>query len=97
MSAIAEKRPWLMASRDYFFGLFRVKAWDYWWGYTAAQLELMVVDAPLVVYDTDKKSKKKRKPSALQIARSEKRFLEEHGDGKGGAFSIAGFMNKKKK
>lgn len=94
MSAIAEKRPWLMASRDYFFGLIRVKAWDYWWGYTAAQLELMVVDAPLVVYDTDKKGKKKRKPTALQIARSEKRFMEEHGSSKGEAFSLADYIKK---
>lgn len=29
---------------------FGIRAYDYWWGYTAAQIGLMVADQPLVVY-----------------------------------------------
>lgn len=43
-----------MADRDYLFGLIRINAWNYWWGYTAAQVELIAVDAPLVLYKPDK-------------------------------------------
>lgn len=37
-----------------------MKAYDYWWGYTAAQIELMAVDQPLVVYKKDKKKVTKK-------------------------------------
>ena len=29
---------------------FGIRAYDYWWGYTAAQIGLMVADQPLVMY-----------------------------------------------
>ncbi len=33
-----------------------MRAYDYWFGYTSAQIELMIADQPLIVYD--KKDKK---------------------------------------
>lgn len=27
-----------------------MKAYDYWWGYTAAQIDLMAIDQPMVSY-----------------------------------------------
>lgn len=38
--------------------------WNYLWGYTAAQIELMAVDAPMVVYTEGKE----RKPSKEELA-----------------------------
>lgn len=34
---------------------FFVRAYDYWHGYTSAQIELMAIDQPLTVYPKDKK------------------------------------------
>ena len=32
-----------------------MRAYDYWWGYTSAQIDLMVADGPVVAYRKDKK------------------------------------------
>ena len=40
--------------RDFLFGLIRVPMWDYYWGLTAAQVELLTIDQPIVVYQKDK-------------------------------------------
>lgn len=32
-----------------------MRAYDYWWGYTSAQIDLMVSDQPLIVYKKEKK------------------------------------------
>lgn len=44
-----------MADRSFFFGLFTIKAYNYWWGYTAAQIELMCADVPVTNYGEKKK------------------------------------------
>lgn len=36
--------------RYFFFGLVRVQMYEYYWGHTAAQIELIDVDQPLTVY-----------------------------------------------
>lgn len=41
--------------RDFLFGMIRVPMWDYYWGLTAAQVELLTIDQPIVVYKADKK------------------------------------------
>lgn len=41
---------------------FGVRAYDYWYGYTIAQIELMTADQPLVVYKS-----KDRKPTKAQM------------------------------
>lgn len=66
MSAIGEKHGWLLADKHYLGGLLTCKAWGYWTGYTAAQIELMVADAPLVVYNDGKK----REPRRSEIDRA---------------------------
>jgi hypothetical protein len=43
-----------MMPRDFLFGLVRVPMWDYYWGLTAAQVELLTIDQPIVVYKADK-------------------------------------------
>lgn len=41
---------------------FGVRAYDYWYGYTVAQIELMTADQPLVVYKN-----KDKKPTKSQM------------------------------
>ena len=36
--------------RYFFFGLVRVQMYEWYWGHTAAQIELIDVDQPLTVY-----------------------------------------------
>ena len=45
--------------RDFLFGLVRVPMWDYYWGLTAAQIELLTIDTPIVVYKRDDSGKPK--------------------------------------
>lgn len=45
--------------RDFCLGIIRVPMWDYYWGLTAAQVELLTIDQPIVVY---KKDNDKEKP-----------------------------------
>lgn len=47
-----------MMPRDFCFGLIRVPMWDYYWGLTAAQIELLVIDQPIVVYKADEDNDK---------------------------------------
>lgn len=58
--SLAEKFPFLFERR------FGIRAYDYWYGYTHAQIELMSVDVPIVVYEnTDKKNATKREMDDL--------------------------------
>ena len=42
--------------RYFFFGLYRVQMWEYYWGHTAAQIELIDADQPTLVYKKHDKS-----------------------------------------
>ena len=41
--------------RYFLFGLIRVPMYEYYWGYTAAQIELASIDAPYVAYKAKEK------------------------------------------
>lgn len=41
--------PWLFERR------YGIAAFDYWWGYTAAEIDLMVIDQPVISYKSEKK------------------------------------------
>ena len=45
--SLAEKFPFLFERRC------GIAAYDYWWGYSSAQIDLMTIDQPLVVYPKD--------------------------------------------
>ena len=47
--------------RDFCFGLVRVPMYDYYWGLTAAQVELLTIDQPIVVYKKDTEAAKNEK------------------------------------
>lgn len=70
-----------------------MRAYDYWWGYTSAQIDLMVADQPLVVYpkkDADAPTKKKMDDA---YARWKARKDKEQGGGLvGRQVSLADFL-----
>lgn len=45
-------------NKSFFFGLFTVYDWEWLWGRTAAQIELRMIDQPIVVYKADSNKKK---------------------------------------
>lgn len=60
--------------------------WGYYDAYTAAQIELMMADAPLVVYDRKSRRNKKKggstikeKPRAANVSEAAERWLERYG------------------
>ena len=64
--------------------------WDYWWGMSESQIDLLLIDQPLVVYkhnkDTKKGNNKKGKfdsptPSKLRVAEAEMKWKQKYGNG----------------
>ena len=44
--------------RYFLFGFIEVPMWEYYWGLTAAQVELLTIDQPIVVYKADQNKEK---------------------------------------
>ena len=55
--------------------------WGYYDGYTAAQVELMVADSPIVVYDREKKPNVEKKASALELNRAAVAYQKKQAQG----------------
>ena len=51
--------------RYFLFGFIEVPMWDYYWGLTAAQVELLTIDQPIVVYKADKDNDKPWKKGSV--------------------------------
>lgn len=66
-----------MLDRHFFFGLVEVKAWGMKWGYTAAQIELMATDKPIIVYTNGKPPK----PSARSLNAAVEKWKKKYGHG----------------
>lgn len=47
-----------------------VRMWGYYWGYSAAQVQLLVADTPIVTYKKDKSNKPKR-PKMIDILKAD--------------------------
>ena len=62
----------------YFFGIIRVPMYEYYWGHTAAQVELIRIDAPITVYrslrEKPKPGQKGYTKTAAQAARDYARW-----------------------
>ena len=54
-----EKHPFLTQPLNLFFGIWVVPMWGYYWVHTAAQIELGLIDCPIIVYEREKKRKGK--------------------------------------
>ena len=63
---------------------------------TSAQVELMLVDTPTVVYNTDKK--RNGKPNETRRKEIEKEWKDKYVNGNtGGTIDLSGFTNSKLK
>ena len=65
-----------MKPRYFFFGLYRVPMWEYMWGMTIVQIELLSVDKPLTLY-----GEKSRfyAPDEEELIACRERYEKEHG------------------
>lgn len=78
INAIAEKRPWFAEPRQFFFSFISVPFYNYYWGFTAAQIELMMTDLPLIVYlKNNNKKNDKNTPKGGHGFTMEKRVSNE--------------------
>ena len=58
--------------------------WNYYWGMSAAQIELAIVDGPMIVYKHDKSTKgEKKKPTGASVERAALNWRIEHGENDG--------------
>lgn len=62
--------------RDFFFGFVRVPMWDYYWGLTAAQVELLTIDQPKVVYKKDDDNDKPWKKGTVSESYANKQYQQ---------------------
>lgn len=71
-----------MKDTRFIFGIYPVKAYIYNWVYTLAQIELILVDRPLVLYKDDKgKGGKSNTPSSKDAQRAYEDWLKrKNGD-----------------
>ena len=63
-----------MMPRYFLFGLIEVPMWDYYWGLTAAQVELLTIDQPIVVYKADKDNDKPWKNGTVSEGYANKQY-----------------------
>lgn len=67
-----------------FWGLWTIPMWGYYDAYTEAQIELMAVDVPIVVYDHDNGKRKNRgkggfkKSNAASVEDATKQWEEKY-------------------
>ena len=67
----------MMMPRFFLFGMIRVPMWEYYWGLTAAQVELLTIDTPIVVYKRDKnKARPGQKGYEVSADRAEQYYYE---------------------
>lgn len=71
---MSEKFPWLF-ERHY-----GIRAYDYWHGYTAAQIELMLIDQPITVYPKDKKDQKNGGHTAAEMKKIADDWKKKYGE-----------------
>lgn len=68
--------------RYYFFGLYRIPMYEWYWGHTTAQIELIDADAPIICYKRRDKSRdgglkpgdKGYKPDARKLEETVKKW-----------------------
>ena len=89
---IGKAHPSLMLPRMFFF-FFQVDRWGYMWGYTIPQIELLAIDAPLIVYsDVNRKDK----PTAKKIEETNKKWANKYGNTQGTKIDLTDLLSQYK-
>ncbi len=84
--------------RYFLFGLVRVQMYEYYWGHTAAQIELIDIDQPLTVYAKhDSKSGLKPgdkgwKPDAKKLEESVRKWKKRKAEREKRGFRLDRFL-----
>ena len=101
-----EKHPFLTHPLNLFFGIWVVPMWGYYWVHTAAQIELGLIDCPIIVYERGKKRKGGKvdgpefeKADALDVVNKADTWQKKYGNapkGKGVRISLEGLKMLKK-
>lgn len=79
-----------------FFGLVCIRAWNYWWGYTSAQIDLMIADGPIIVYHNKNKVKKHSKAEMDALVEQWKRKRAEQ-EARGEKINLNSFLGSSQK
>lgn len=58
---------------------FFIKAYDYWYGYTKAQIELMAIDQPVTVFRKDKKCGENGGHTRAEMKKIAEEWEKKHG------------------
>mgnify|MGYP000113932552 FL=1 len=82
-----EKHPFLTHPLNLFFGIWVVPMWGYYWVHTAAQIELGLIDCPIIVYERGKKRKGGKvdgpefeKADALDVVNKADKWQKKYGN-----------------
>ena len=84
--------------RYFFFGLVRVPMYEWYWGHTIAQIELIDIDQPITLYkrhDSNsglKPGDKGYKPDAKKLAKSVEDWKKRKEERKKRGFSLDAFL-----
>ncbi len=70
---MSEKFPFLFERR------FFIRAYDYWYGYTKAQIELMSIDQPITVYKKEKGGASGTKHTRAEMQKIAADWEKKHG------------------
>lgn len=91
--SLGEKHPSLLAT---YWG---VRQYNYWWGYTSAQIDLMLIDQPFVSYKKKDAKHSKKEMDELREAWEKKRAGRSYAGKKVSLndFLTSGFNNEKAK
>lgn len=80
----------------FFFGLYRVQMWEWYWGHTAAQIELIDIDSPMICYkkheddgnDGLKPGDKGYKPDAKKLKKAVERWKKRKAEREARGFKL---------
>ena len=83
--------------RYFFFGLYRIPMYEYYWGHTAAQIELIDADAPMICYKKhdDKSSRpgeKGYKPNAKKLDDTVAKWKKRKAEREARGFKLTPFL-----
>lgn len=85
--------------RYLFFGLYRIPMYEWYWGHTAAQIELIDIDAPFVCYkkhdvnDGLKPGDKGYKPNAGKLQKAVEKWEKRKAAREARGFNLSRFLS----
>lgn len=79
----------------YFFGVWRVPMYEYYWGHTKAQIELIDIDQPITVFEKSKDVKPGQpgyKPNARKLREATEKWKKRKAEREKRGFDLNKFL-----